>query len=102
MSRLLAVKATLRVTRGGKMALCSTLPARFRVQRILDACKFASDEIELKMGVKSAILAVSTPLKIPSASRSWRKKKRVCHNDRDSQLPPNQAVRTDFHRVLQW
>ena len=74
MSRLLAVKATLRVTRGGKMALCSTLPARFRVQRILDPCKFASDEIELKMGVKSAILAVSTPLKIPSASRSWRKK----------------------------
>ena len=56
------------------MALCSTRPARFRVQRILDPCKFASDEIELKMGVKSAILAVSTPLKIPSASRSWRKK----------------------------
>ena len=101
MSRLLAVKATLRATRGGKMALCSTLPARFRVQRVLDPCKFASDEIELKMGVKSAILAVSTPLKIPSA-RVLGEKKRACHNDRDSQLPPNQAVRTDFRRVLQW
>ena len=74
------------------MALCSTLPARFRVQRILDPCKFASDEIELKMGVKSAILAVSTPLKIPSASRSWRKKKEL-------------AIMTEtpnYHRIRQF
>ena len=50
---------------------------------------------ELKMGVKSAILAVRTP----PPSGLGEKKKRACQNDRDTQLPPNQAVRTYFHRV---
>ena len=92
MSRLLAVKATLRVTRGAKW------PSAPHFRHVL-GCKgyqilanSPAMKIELNMGVESAILAVRTPLKIPSDSRSWRKKKEL-------------AIMTEkpnYHRIRQF
>ena len=92
MSQLLVFKATLRVTRGGKMALCSPFPARFRLQRILDPCKLPSDENWTKDGRQKCHSRCSHAVKNPLLLAVLAKKKEL-------------AIMTEtpnYHRIRQF